>query len=152
MSIWCSRITVGWEDEGESVGGKVIDDNGIRDPQPHWVGGEIRSYAEGWSNHYPNPADHVEMPAGISLAHIAPFCVPGNDEADEGDGVGPWLRLGIESPLAVTLWGRAKKGDTVPDPQHAAVILDDAAARALVRELRRWIKSPKVNPKGVGHD
>lgn len=146
MSIWCSYVPIGWDDEGEAVGGKVIDDGGVRDPRPHWVGGEVRSYAEGWSNHYPNADDGVELPASLDLAHIAPFCVPGNEGVDEEDGsVGGWLRLSIASPSAVTLWKTPDKPQ--PDPRYASVILDEAAARALAKDLRRWLKRPKRHPK-----
>lgn len=146
MSIWCSYPTIGWDDEGADVGGMVIDADGVRDPEPHWSGGEVRSYAVGWSNHYPDGT--AEYPASIDLADIAPWCVPGWwDRSDELDReVGPWLRMGVHSPHAVTYWSKDAEGNPTPNPEVATVVLDVAAVQALYDQLGRWLAAEKITP------
>lgn len=127
MSIWCSHPLIGtdpyWERDHD-------------DPP-----GDVRSYAEGWSNHYPD--NDVEQPAAIDTAHIAPWCVPGWwDREDELDGkVGPWLRL------AVMTWKHDRKTCVATDESiDASVVLDEDAVRSLVADLTDWLGTPKVHP------
>lgn len=128
MSIWCSDQHIGYDDDDRS-------------------GGEVRAYAEGWSNHYPTL--DVEGPASVDLAHIPVYCVPGHNEeaASRQGGVGPWLRLSINSPNARSWWTKTIDGDPVPAPAYVTVVLDEAAARALRKQLTKWIKHDKAQPK-----
>ena len=122
MSIWASRINIGhdnspWPEE--------------RPP------GEVRSYANGWSNHYPTP--DVEKPAFVGTAHIPPYCVPGHgDDAASEEATGPWLRL------HVAVWNEELGSPMIPD--GGAIILDPDAARSLAAELLSWADSEHVQP------
>lgn len=62
MSIWCSLPNIGFDDEvDESVG-------------------QVRSYASGWSNHYPTTDGTVERDATLDLAYIPAWCAGGDDD------------------------------------------------------------------------
>ncbi|MGC4151514.1 MAG: hypothetical protein QM628_00350 [Propionicimonas sp.] len=141
MSIWCSWPTIGWEDEDQRFGAIVINEGGEREPVPHWQGGEVRSYADGWSNHYPDGT--AERPASVDLASIPSWCVPGHSD-ELTDDYGRWLRLGIDSPLAVTYWRKTEDGQPQPDPHWVAVVMDAEAVRALRDQLTEWLDAPKV--------
>lgn len=123
MSIWCSGRVIGhdpaWIDDDEQVG-------------------DVRSYAGGWSNHYPDQT--VEQPANIDTAHIPVWCVPGHrGEVDRV--IGPWLRLCVQS------WEHDFRNPTETVGQvNAAVVLDEAAVRALVDDLTDWLARPKAYP------
>jgi hypothetical protein len=145
MSIWCSDATTGFDDGAEPG-----------TPQP--VGGQVRSYADGFSNHHPNTATH-EKPASVSLASIAPWCVPGHtgrrmdgfrcsgcDAQHDYPECGPWVRLDLYSPNALTWWNPDDLPNPQPAPIHASVVLDEAAARALAANLVAWADRPKVHP------
>lgn len=124
MSIWCSGPTIGfdvWEDP----------------PVP--VIGQVRSYATGWSNHYPTIAGDVERPATVDLAHIPAWCAGGED--DDFDSLGGWVRLSV-----VGHEHDYKEPTKVLGPIDAAVVLDEAAVRELVRQLSSWLDRPKVQP------
>ena len=90
MSIWCSLETIGWDDDRWTD----IDGNPIT-AERH--GGEVRSYANGWSNHYPTTDGEVEQRASIDLADISAWCVPGHQDIANFDERGPWLRLSVNS-------------------------------------------------------
>lgn len=127
MSIWCS-----WEDVGHG-------DHFDSGPSPR--GGDVRSYASGWSNHYPTADGTVEQPASVGLAHIAPWCVPGREDADEDAGtVGPWVRLDV-----VTY--DHERGIPTGGPWAHSVVMDEAAARTLAADLLRWADMPKITPE-----
>ncbi|MGZ6852492.1 MAG: hypothetical protein ACXVGC_00255 [Mycobacteriaceae bacterium] len=125
MSIWCSWESVGY------------DDSDPKTPR----GGEVRSYASGWSNHY--PTDDVELPTSVGLAHIAPWCVPGYEQGNEVEIehlVGPWVRLDV-------LTHEYRNGKPVePDPWCHSVVMDEAAARQLAADLLTWADTPKAQP------
>lgn len=128
MSIWISTTHVGHDP-----------DDGLR-------GGEVRSYADGWSNHYPTTDGEAEQPAFLSLAVIPSWCVPGY-EGDEEDALplGPWLRLDLDAPAALTWWtgvGEAPK----PAPIHASAVLDRAAVVQLVGDLTEWLTNAPPEP------
>lgn len=123
MSIWAS-----WE----SIGTWLTDKR---------QRGDVRSYALGWSNHYPNR--RVERPASVGIAHIPSWCVPGHD--DEGDdAVGPWLRLGLTSWLHD--WHNPRARPT--ERASLDVVLDEEAVRSLRDDLTDWLDRPKVHPNG----
>lgn len=127
MSIWCSRPHIGYDD-----------------PDPDAAGGEVRSYATGWSNHYPTTDGTVERPAFIDTAHIAPWCVPHHEDAETtftGQENGPWLRLSMST--ADHNW---HEPHTVTGTTHASVVMDEDAVRALVADLEAWLTEPKVRP------
>jgi len=110
MSIWCSQPAIGFDDWFK------------RARKPH--GGHVRSYATGWSNHYPTTNGKVERRASIDLATIAPWCVPGNEHNWDDRATGPWLRLSVNSD----------------------VVMDEGAVRELVSQLTEWLDRPKVHP------
>lgn len=127
MSIWSTTATIGYDDFGP---GAII-------------GGNVHAYRDGWSNAYPNP--DVDGPATIDLAIVPAFCCPGNADDDEtGDEVGPWLRLSITSPHALTWWVKDADGNPTKAPIHGDVVLDPDAAVALRDALTEWIDTPKV--------
>lgn len=124
MSIWSSRADIGYDEwPGE-------------EPKPP---GDVRSYAVGWSNHYPTP--DVEKPAFIGTASIPPWCVPGHQDeaADEDMATGPWLRV------HVVTWNDEYDRPMIAD--GATVILDVDAARSLAAELLSWADGEHIEPK-----
>lgn len=124
MSIWCSQETIG-EDELDTPNGHV------------------RAYAAGWSNHY--PSEDVEAPATLNLATIPTWCVPGHSE-EYYEVIGPWLRLDLDSPNALTWWRKDAEGNPVPEPVHGSVVLDEVAVRQLRDQLTDWLDADKVHP------
>lgn len=118
MSIWCSR---GY-DEIDGQRGTVV------------------AYADGWSSHYPAADD---PPATVDLAVVPAWCVPGQPE--DRDGIGPWLRIGIASPFALSWWDRID-GKPRPAPVYADVVMDEAAVLALYHDLGDWLMQSKVRP------
>lgn len=124
-----------------------MDGNPI-EPQCH--GGEVRSYAVGWSNHYPTTDDTVERRASVDIASLAWFCVPGRSEDDadaippDQHAVGPWLRLWVG-----TSEHNQSKPSEVLGELHAAVVMDEAAVRALHEQLGEWLGVPKVHPRAT---
>lgn len=128
MSIWVSRPVIGhdkWFDGEPPVG-------------------DVRSYANGFSNHYPD--DTVEQPSSVDTAHIPSYCVPGHDHDDNNDVVsaGPWLRLELDS------WRHNSASPTNLahlEEERAGVVMDEDAVRALVADLTDWLNTPKVYPK-----
>jgi hypothetical protein len=129
MSIWCSHEPIGFDDF----------------PPRRWKrprGGQVRSYATGWSNHYPTTDDTVEQRAMIDLASIAPWCVPGHEQHDGRDlATGPWIRLSVHSRRHAHF-----DPATAIGPEHADVVMDEPAVRELVRQLTEWLDRPKVKP------
>lgn len=126
MSIWCSRPTIGHDPD--VAGQEQVD-----------VPVQVRSYANGWSNHYPTVDGAVERDARIDIAVIPAWCAGGDH--DDFDSVGPWLRLGVHS------WRHdLHQPANVLDETSAVVVLDEAAVRALVDQLNGWLSQPKVVP------
>lgn len=129
MSIWCSHDTIGFDDS-----------------EP--PSGQVRSYATGWSNHYPTTTGDVEQEASVEIAHIAPWCVPGHrDIGDEWDGTGfvygDWLRLDIYSQQHDFHSG----GKPTGAPLSASVVMDETAVRELRDQLTSWLDAKKVRPR-----
>jgi hypothetical protein len=125
MSIWVSRDEIGWDTF----------------PRRHTnIGGDVRSYATGWSNHYPTVNGKVERRASIELASIPSYCVPGHRDDDDWSGSGPWLRLGVDG------WRHDYHNSTEATSDSLAVVLDAGAVTALVAGLQSWLNEPKVNP------
>lgn len=127
MSIWCSGTHIGFDDDDA--------DPDVPDP----FGGQVRSYATGWSNHFPTIDGKVERPASIDLATMPAWCAGGAD--DDFESLGPWARLTVRSaahnyfnPVEVT------------GPEIATVVLDEGAAGELVAQLTDWLARPKVRP------
>ena len=104
--------------------------------------GDVRSYASGFSNHYPDKS--LEQNSFIDLADIVPWCVPGHveDENTDYSAVGPWLRLGLYS------WAHDYDNPKNPPQEKAdlSVVLNEEAVAALVKELQEWLDKPKVYP------
>lgn len=128
MSIWVPVADIGATDDwGDEPDGTVL------------------TYADGWSNHYPD--GEVERPATISLSTISPWCVPGNHDdydAEEQDEPGPWLRL---SPITRRSGPRAIGNEPPTIPDGSTVLLTPDAARKLAAELIRWAALDHTMPK-----
>jgi hypothetical protein len=134
MSIWCSRPHIGFDTFWEPN-------------RKRPTSGQVRSYANGWSNHYPTTDGTVEQPAMVDTAHIAPWCVPGNETFDVGpDGkCGPWLRLGVHT--VEHSYPSGGQFDADGKRVEAYVVLNENAVRALVADLQEWLDTPKARPK-----
>ena len=132
MSIWCSHQDIGWDDLAEDTS------------KPN--GGEVRSYASGWSNHYPTTDGNVEQPASVGVSTLPTWCVPGH-ENDYSEGVGPWLRMHVLS------WKHdyCSGGKPTAERDSAWVVMDPDAARALAAELLAWAEREHVQPRGGHH-
>lgn len=103
-------------------------------------GGDVRSYASGWSNHYPTTDGEVEQPAHVGLAHIPTWCVPGHRGDEEGADdypLGQWVRLDVVTH-------DHEDGKPVGGPWAHSVVMDEGAARQLAADLLKWADSPKV--------
>lgn len=133
MSIWCSLPTIGHDDWPDD------------DDEPT---GEVRSYANGFSNHYPTTDGTVEREASIDLAYLPPYCVPGRrDDPWADNGTGPWLRLGVTS------WEHDWYHPTsVKQRESADVVLDVAAVQVLADQLNEWLDRTKVYPTDDAED
>lgn len=138
MSIWCSWPTIG-RDEWD----------------PDALGGQVLTYAAGFSNHYPRPADGYELPASVHLAHVAPWCVPGHDQVAHGSAyrcsgcgeahdidAGDWIRLGIHAADATETRGGGQVTRT--GPVAAMVVLDIEAATLLRNQLDHLLQVATV--------
>lgn len=129
MSIWCSLPAIGFDDYPDPD-----------EPQPQ--GGQVRSYASGWSNHYPTTDNKAEREASIDLATIPAWCAGGSD--DDFTSRGPWIRLGVRSHTHDFYAPSQVLGE-----EHTSVVLDEGAARELVAQLTEWLAQPKVQPNEV---
>lgn len=121
MSIWVSRPGIGFDELEDAPAGQV------------------RSYANGWSNHYPTTDGTVEREASVDTAHVPAWCVPGHEDNFDGETVGGWLRLTVRTTEHDFWSPRRVVGDQV-----ASVVIDEDAARALVADLRDWLDTPKA--------
>lgn len=137
MSIWCSWPQVGYDVHAEEP---------LR-------GGEVLTFAQGFSNHFPDSERTHELPAAIDLAHIAPWCVPGHDEPCPTCGgghdhpeVGPWVRLSVRADAGLSFWAKDEDGNPIQERVEADVVLDEAAALRLFHDLGDWLQMPKVHP------
>ena len=134
MSIWSSHR--------DDVG-RATSDSGW----PEEFDGSVRTYADGWSNHYPD--DEVEKPAAVSLAVIPPWCVPGHREdfedpdrdVEDPEDPGPWLRMGLLTQSR----RRDDGGPTIPD--GSTVVINPDAARKLGTALLAWADGGHTQPK-----
>lgn len=124
MSIWANREHIGTDSR--------IPDSGLHHR------GVALSYAEGFSNHYPEVDGEYERPASVLVSDVPRWCVPGHEEADDRT-TGPWLRLDVNSERHV-------EGRATGEPAVASVVLDVDAARALAAELLAWVEEPHVYP------
>lgn len=103
--------------------------------------GDVRSYATGWSNHFPD--DQVEQPSSVMLGTIPSWCVPGHED-EYSDALGEWLQL------TVIGWKHDfhNPGTKPTEREVASVSMDQLAVKALRDELTRWLDTPKVKAKG----
>lgn len=136
MSIWCSQDHIGTESVYEAQGGQVL------------------TYAEGFSNHHPDLTGSHERPATVDIAYAPSWCVPGHRDAEEpvcecGEThdayaeVSPWVRLTLAAEESLSWWGPDKPK---VEPLCASVVMDEAAARELARQLLEWADSPHLAP------
>lgn len=154
MSIWCSWPHIGTSptvmyDAGDGIAEVDLGDGDTargREPivqRPE--GGNVLSYAEGFSNHYPDLAGTHERPAALALASIPEWCVPGNDGGIYA--LGPWLRLEVAAPESLNFWAETPDGKPAVEEKGATVVLDEAAVRTLRDQLTEWLEKPKAQPK-----
>jgi hypothetical protein len=147
MSIWCSWPEIGydmWPGDGVHGGVEFMTLGDRPDPNvPN--GGEVRSYAVGFSNHYPTCDGEYEQRANVGISHCPVWCVPGYDDEFDDDTVGEWVRLDVFTAVHDYQQGGKPTGEYV----NAAVVLDEAAARALVADLSAWLDRPKAHPSSV---
>jgi hypothetical protein len=123
--------------------------HGARVAQPFAVEptGEVRSYATGWSNHYPTTDGAVERSAAVEVSYMPAWCVPGrgyhdeHDATDDFEALGPGLRLSVDS------WAHNfHEPEAVTGRSDATVVMDEAAVRCLVADLTEWLERPKAHP------
>jgi hypothetical protein len=119
VSIWIGHTPIG-------QGHKHFDDEERQT-------GNVLSFATGFSNHYPS-LDGPEQPAGVMIAHIPSWCVPGHDEEVDWPVSGEWLRLEVASWAHE--WGSG--GQVITGEEGATVVLDAEAARNLGKALLEW--------------
>ncbi len=128
MSIWCSWTAIGFDRQSD----------GHRR-------GDVRTYADGFSNHYPDQTGSHELEAGLGIDHAAPWCVPGHDEcSDCDDEVGHYLRLSMWDDGS--LYWSAKESPARREPRYMAVVMDVEAARALRDDLDEWLAKAHIEP------
>lgn len=145
MSIWSS-----WAEIGTDVRTRLAhDEHGEpmlvksgRQPRPER--GRVRSYATGFSNHYPTCDGKYEQPANVGISSIPEWCVPGhvNGEDNDYESVGEWVRLDVQTAEHDS----NKGGKSTGRYDLACVVLDETAARALAADLLEWADRPKAAP------
>lgn len=139
MSIWCSWPEVGYDIEPPGI--EVIHIGDRPDPSiPQ--GGEVRSYAVGFSNHYPTRDGEYEQPAHVGINHCPVWCVPGHRDEYDDETVGEWVRLDVYTAAHDFHQGGKPTGEY----DLASVVMDEAAARALAADLLEWADRPKAFP------
>jgi hypothetical protein len=154
MSIWCSGEHIGTDptvmyEEGDGIYQVDIgtDDDRFQGRTPveqRAERGNVLSYANGFSNHYPDLTGEAERPAVIALATMPHWCVPGVEEgAYDYDSAGPWLRMEVAAPEVVSFWS-ADKGEV--SSEGATVLLDEEAVQSLRDDLTAWLDRPKARP------
>jgi hypothetical protein len=74
--------------------------------------------------------DDPDWPDGnVDTAHIPVWCVPGHRE-EFSEEVAEWLRLSV-----------------MANGVHADVLIDEKAARLLVKDLQEWLNQPKAKSR-----
>lgn len=133
MSIWCSWREIGYDDP------EPRNRNRNRKPQH----GEVRSYATGFSNHYPTTDGDYEQRANVGISSIPVWCVPGHDEHEDYDLRGEWVRLDVYTREH----DFSRGGKPTQTMVSAAVVMDEAAARALAADLLAWADQPEAKAR-----
>lgn len=155
MSIWCSGAHIGTDPTVMYSAGDglyEVDLDGTRSRGRTAVAqtaerGNVVSFADGFSNHYPNLTGTHERPAALAIATIPHWCVPGVEEGDfDYDAAGPWLRLEVTAPETLNFWEKDEAGNPKIEQEGATVILDEEAARSLRDDLTAWLDRPKAQP------
>lgn len=158
MSIWCSWPHIGTDptvmyDAGGGCYEVDLDGTQARGRTPVEQAaerGNVLSYAEGWSNHYPTLDGKAERPAALALASMPHWCVPGVAEGDHDyESAGPWLRVEVAAPETLNFWRKDGDGNPAVETQGATVVLDEEAVRSLVDDLTTWLDRPKARPVSV---
>lgn len=122
MSIWSTWVAAGH------------DDSGLHAPI-----GDVRSYATGWSNHYPDTV--VEQPSCVMVGVIPQWCVPGHQDDAMCDAVGEWLLL------TAVGWRHDFASPAAPpaERESVSVSMNADAVRALRDQLTAWLDGPRVS-------
>lgn len=153
MSIWCSWPHIGTDptvmyDEGGGLYEVDIDGKRARGRKPveqRPERGNVVSYADGFSNHYPDLTGTHERPAVIAVASVPHWCVPGVEEGDySDDSAAPWLRMEVVAPESLNFWAKDADGNPAIEERAALVILDEEAVRSLRDDLTAWLDRPKA--------
>lgn len=103
------------------------------------VEGGALAHTDGHSGLYPSAATHQS--ARVWLGIIPGHCVPGHED-DEDAGPGPWLMLALSADHTTRY-----EGPMIAD--HATVVLDPVAARALGYALVEWTEGGHTRPREV---
>lgn len=151
MSIWCSWQHIGTDptvmyDAGDGIYEVDLGDGkqakGRQPVKQVPEGGNVLSYAEGFSNHFPDLSGTHERPAVIAVSSIPAWCVPGHSE--ETDDLGQWLRLEVAAPETLNFWAKDDDGEPAVEEQGATVVLDRAAVETLRDQLNDWLAKATV--------
>lgn len=102
--------------------------------------GVVLSYAEGFSNHYPETGGSFEQPSAVVLSSIPAWCVPGHTGSEDFGVSGPWLRLDVNTAE------HDEHGQPTGARKHVSVVIDVEAARSLAQDLLEWADSRHVYP------
>jgi hypothetical protein len=141
VSIWGNWPDVGYEIDTrlskDEHGEPILVAVGHEGPER----GEVRSYATGFSNHYPTTDGEYEQPANVGISGMPAWCVPGHSD-EYTDDLGPWVRLDVQTCEHDFAAGGTPTGRY----DVASVVMDEAAARALAADLIAWADRPKVQP------
>jgi hypothetical protein len=113
-------------------------------------GGNVLSYADGWSNHFPDLTGECERPAVVAVASIPSWCVPGH-RGDDADEFGQWLRLEVAAPETLNFWQKDAEGNPAVEEQGATVVLDRQAVQTLRDQLNVWLERATVEPIDKAH-
>src|SRR4051794_37933050 len=95
MSIWCSWTEVGHDVEPPHLAEMGLEVVTLGDPPESPTRGEVRSYATGYSNHYPTTDGEWEQPANVGISSIPVWCVPGHGDEFDDETLGGWVRLDV---------------------------------------------------------
>jgi hypothetical protein len=156
MSIWCSWPHIGTDptvmyEVGPNVYEVDIDGeraDGREPVEQKPEGGNVVSYANGFSNHFPDLTGEYERPAAIALASIPSWCVPGHRD-ETTDGLGQWLRMEVAAPETLNFW-RKEDGSPTVESEGATVCLDRQAVETLHAQLGDWLERATVEAEGGG--
>lgn len=160
MSIWISGQHIGTDptvmyEAGDGVYEVDLGDGkqarGRQPVEQKAERGNVLSYANGWSNHYPDLTGEAERPAVLATAWVPHWCVPGVEEGDyDYEALGQWLRLEVAAPTTLNFWRKNDDGSPLMEDEGASIVLDKEAVRSLRDDLTLWLDRATVEPTPRG--